>query len=209
MLALVQSLSHWFIHLWKISDPKTKDFIGVGGFNLIRTPVFEQLGGFSRARMEIIEDMALGWMVKHGGFRSAAVLGLGLVNIAWIKGPLGIARNIEKNGFAAFRYRTAFCVAVCTALLIEAGLPLAAIFLGRWTLAGCILMYVAIALLYRANQHMNALSPWHALLFAPSAAILAYAFARSMTLTLKNNGVAWRGTRYPLPELRANAMKMK
>ena len=50
---------------------------------------------------------------------------------------------------------------------------------------------------------------WHALLFAPSAAILAYAFARSMTLTLKNNGVAWRGTRYPLPELRANAMKMK
>ena len=71
-------------------------------------------------------------------------------------------------------------------------------------LAG-LLFYISIALIFRANRQMNALSPAAAVLFAPCAAILAFAFARSAILTLRRNGILWRGVHYPLSELRAKA----
>jgi hypothetical protein len=44
-----------------------------------------------------------------------------------------------------------------------------------------------------------------AIFFAPAIAVLLFALMRSMVLTLKRGGVKWRGTFYPLKELRRNA----
>ena len=46
MLALIHSLTHWFTHYWKVSDPEAKDFLGLGGFNLIRAEFIGELSGF-------------------------------------------------------------------------------------------------------------------------------------------------------------------
>jgi hypothetical protein len=44
------------------------------------------------------------------------------------------------------------------------------------------------------------------LLFSsPACGIVLYAVLRSVWLTLARGGVEWRGTRYPLDELRRNA----
>ena len=91
--------------MWKVQDPKAKDFFGVGGFNLLRADAVEAFGGMERLRMEIVEDVSLGWLVKKELHRkSMMVLGPGLAKIAWMQGPFGIVSLLEKNAFAGFRY---------------------------------------------------------------------------------------------------------
>jgi hypothetical protein len=181
----------------------------VGGFNLVRAEVFTRLGGFAALRMEVVEDLSLGRMVKQAGYRSSVTVGPDLVRIRWIRGASGIVANVEKNGFAAFRYRLGFASASLLGVAVQVVLPLAAIGSGGWALPAGLLTYASIALVFYANRRLNGVSPAMAVLFAPSAAIAGYGFLRSVVLTLSRNGVTWRGTHYPLSDLRRNALPWK
>jgi hypothetical protein len=207
--ATMQVLAQWSTHLWKVADPRARDFLGVGGFNLLRSEVYARLGGMDALRMEVLEDMTLGWLVKHAGYRSSVVLGPGLVTIRWIQGVFGLVGNLEKNGFAVFRYSVFLTVAACVALLITVFLPLAAMAAAGWTLAAGLLTYMSVALVFHANRRMSGVSPLTAILFAPAAAILCLAFARSMILALVRRGVLWRGVLYPLSDLRRHAIRWR
>jgi hypothetical protein len=131
------------------------------------------------------------------------------VRIRWIRGASGIVANVEKNGFAAFRYRLGFASASLLGVAVQVVLPLAAIGSGGWALPAGLLTYASIALVFYANRRLNGVSPAMAVLFAPSAAIAGYGFLRSVVLTLSRNGVTWRGTHYPLSDLRRNALPWK
>ncbi len=205
MQATIQALVQWSVRLWKVSDPDTKDFFGVGGFNLVRTEAFNHLGGFAALRMEVVEDLSIGWMVKHAGYRSCVTVGPDLVRVRWIRGASGIVANVEKNGFAAFRYRLVPSLLALLGVAVQVVLPLAAIVAGGWALPAGLLTYASIALAFHANRRLNGVSPALAVLFAPSAAIAGFGFLRSVVLTLARDGVTWRGTHYPLDDLRRNA----
>ena len=45
--------------------------MGVGAFNLIRRGVYEAVGTYERLRLEVLDDMKLGKVVKKAGYRSA------------------------------------------------------------------------------------------------------------------------------------------
>ena len=122
-LKSIHACTQWATRFWKVRDSDTKGFLGLGGFNMIRTQSFRALGGMRPLRMEVIEDMSLGWLLKRAGCRSIVALGLNLDTIRWIDGPLGIIGNIEKNGFSLFRYRSWICVLACIALPIDVALP--------------------------------------------------------------------------------------
>jgi glycosyltransferase involved in cell wall biosynthesis len=205
VFAAFQALSGWRTRLWKVADPKARDFFGAGGFNLVRRDVYERLGGFEALRMEVVEDLRLGWKIKRAGFAQRFVLGPGLARIRWIEGALGIVGLLEKNGFAALRYRVGMCLLASLGFAAQILLPLAAMASGGWTSVAGALTYAFIGLAYVANRRVTQVAPWQAILFAPSTAILLFALLRSMILTLKRDGVEWRGTRYPLDELRRNA----
>jgi hypothetical protein len=74
-------------------------------------------------------------------------------------------------------------------------------------LAAGLLTYASIALTYWANRKVTPASPWQAIFFAPATSVVLYAGLRSMILALVRNGVDWRGTRYPLDELRRHASR--
>jgi glycosyltransferase involved in cell wall biosynthesis len=202
VLAAFQALAAWNLRLWKVADPKARDFFGVGGFNLVRRDVYERVGGFAVMRMEIVEDLRLAWKIKRAGFAQRIVLGPGLVRIRWIKGALGIVGLLEKNGFAGLRYRVGLALVAFVGFAIQIVLPLVAMVCGGWAAAAGILVYVFIALTYFANRRVTQVSPWVAMFFAPATTILLYSLVRSMILALVRNGVVWRGTFYPLDELR-------
>jgi cellulose synthase/poly-beta-1,6-N-acetylglucosamine synthase-like glycosyltransferase len=198
------ALALWNVRMWKVADPKARDFFGAGGFNFVRRAVYEQLGGFSALRMEVVEDLRLGWKIKRAGYAQRVVLGPGLARIRWIEGALGIVSLLEKNGFAGLRYRTRLALLAFFGLAVQIVLPLIAIALSGWPAVSGLLVYAAIALAYAANRPISQVSPWLAAFFAPATAIFLFALVRSMALTLAR-GVEWRGTRYPLDELRRNA----
>jgi glycosyltransferase involved in cell wall biosynthesis len=186
MLATMNALSQWMIRLWKVSDPRARDFIGVGGFNLIRRDVYEKLGGFDRIRMEVLDD---------------------LVRLRWLKGPLGIVGLAEKNGFASYHYRVGFTLLVSLALFLAAVVPLIAILAGGLPLIAGVLTFIAFAAIFWANRKVTATPPWLAILYPPAMLVVLYALLRSMTLALVRQGIDWRGTRYSLKELRRNSMR--
>jgi glycosyltransferase involved in cell wall biosynthesis len=205
MLAAMQVLAQWTIRLWKVHDPGAKDFIGIGGFNLVRREVYDQLGGFEALKMEVLDDLRFGWKVKRTGFSQLVVLGPGLARIRWIDGAFSVVRLIEKNGFAVYRYNVCLLLLACMGLAVQAFLPLVALAAGGWAWVASLATYACICLAYAANRRITQVSPWLAVFFAPATAVVAFAFLRSMVLTLARQGVDWRGTRYPLKELRRNA----
>ena len=205
MLAAMQALSQWTIRLWKVADPSARDFLGVGGFNLVRSDVYSKVGGFEALKMEVLDDMRFGWNIKRAGFAQRVALGPGLVSIRWIKGALAVVKLIEKNGFAIYRYRVGLQLLACFGLAVQVVLPLAAIAAGGWTMIAGLLIYISVALDYLANRRFTRISPWLAVFYAPATAIVFYALMRSMILALARNGVEWRGTRYSLDELRQHA----
>jgi glycosyltransferase involved in cell wall biosynthesis len=205
VFAAFQALAGWSNRLWKVADPDAWDFFGAGGFNMVRREVYERVGGVEALRMEVIEDLRMGWKIKRAGFASHVVLGPGLARIHWIKGALGIVGLLEKNGFAAMRYRVGLTLLGSIGFVVQIVLPLLAIPMGGWAAVAGVLTYFCIGLAFLANRRVTQVSPWLAALFAPATAILLFALLRSMVLTLYRGGVVWRGTKYPLDELRRHA----
>jgi glycosyltransferase involved in cell wall biosynthesis len=205
MLATMNALSQWMIRLWKVPDHRARDYIGVGAFNLMRREVYEKLGGFEALRMEVLDDLRMGWMVKRAGYNQCVILGKDLVRIRWLHSAFGVVRLAEKNGFAAYRYRVSLTLLGGLGLLTVALLPLVAIAAGGWPLVAGLLTYVAFALTFWGNRKVTAAPPWLAVLYAPATLVVLYALLRSMTLALVRQGIDWRGTRYSLREIRRHA----
>lgn len=202
VLAVFQVLAQWSLRLWKVEDKRARDFLGVGGFNMIRTSTLGAIGGIDSVRMEVVEDISIGWLVKHHGFQSVVAVGPGQTSIRWFQGASGLVANLEKNGFAAFRFNLPVVLFTVCALGAQVALPIAALFLGWPGITAAAAMYLGIAIGYRANSKVNQISPAFALLYAPAVVLLCWSFLRSTWLTLSRGGVSWRGTLYPLAQLK-------
>lgn len=105
MIAFFQTLFVFGHRPWKVADPKTKDHMGVGAFNMIRRPVYDALGTYQALRFEVLDDMKLGKVVKNAGYAQRNVFGADLISIRWAKGPLGVMDNLTKNFFALMSFQ--------------------------------------------------------------------------------------------------------
>lgn len=207
MISAIQALSFLFLSFWKIPDPKRRESIGVGAFNLIRANVYGELGGFEALRMEVLEDLRLGYLVKQHGFRQRVVFGCDLIRVHWAAGALGIMRNLTKNVFAVFRFHVIPLLATCLALGIFCFVPVLALFGLSWSarMAG-LLALVAIFATYRGLARiLNGASPVYALLLPVAVCGIIYSLLRSLLVTLVRRGIVWRGTFYSLDGLREHA----
>jgi glycosyltransferase involved in cell wall biosynthesis len=209
MVAVFQVITHWSMRLWKVEDPKARDFLGVGGFNMVRASALQAIGGIEKVRLEVVEDMSIGWLVKRHGFHSCVALGPGQASIRWFEGAFGMVANLEKNGFAAFRFQPPQVLVALTVMGLQIVLPFAALFCGWLGVGATAAMYIGLVIGYCANRKVNAASPVLALAYAPALALLCWAFLRSTILTLKRGGVSWRGTFYPLSELKSGMIKWR
>lgn len=206
MDSIFQSFSLLGWRPWKIADPKAKhESIGMGAFNLVRSDVYRAVGGFEAFPMEILEDLRLGHDIKQRGYRQHMVLGRDLIRLHWAAGAFGMVNNLTKNIFATFRFRAWLLLGAWIGMAMLCGIPVAALF-GRWPVrAAGALSLVMIGLLYRtAGRFYNRLSAAWVVTLPVSLTLVLYAMLRSMILTLARRGVAWRGTFYPLKELRRN-----
>jgi len=191
---------------WKVSDPKAKDTLGIGSFNLVRRSVYEAIGTFRALRMEVVDDIQLGELVKRRGFAQRTAVGLGLLDLRWGRGGIGIVRNLTKNLFAALHFRWLRALGACFMLIALNVLPFAGFWLApRWSKAGFAVAVGAIALLYIGMYRTSRISPVYALLHAFNSLIIAGALLLSMAATAWHGGVVWRGTRYSLQELRKSS----
>jgi hypothetical protein len=203
MVAFFQTLFVFGHRPWKTADPKAPDHMGVGAFNLVRRSTYESVGTYERLRLEVLDDMKLGKVVKNAGFRQRNVFGDDLISLHWAKGAWGMVENLTKNFFAVLSFQWWRVLASCCAFAFLNLLP----FAGVWMVHGWQRLLYAVALLsmfgiYVGMSRRSPIPPYYFLLHPISTALFLYILLRSMSLTLWRGGVVWRGTRYPLEELR-------
>ncbi len=188
------------VPLWRVADPNSRVFIGVGAFNLFRRSALDRTPGLEWLKMEIGDDVALGAMLKRAGARQAVVIGQDAVALDFYPSWRVMARALEKNGASApFPALVAGALALVT---VESGYLAAAFVGGGWPT----LLAFGAALTAMWAQWSNgrwlhlralpALYPWF------GAWPLAAALIRSAALGLWRGGVVWRGTFYSTPVIR-------
>jgi glycosyltransferase involved in cell wall biosynthesis len=181
--------------------------VGVGAFNLIRADAYRAIGGHEALRMEVVDDMKLGLLVRRGGFRQRVYLGSKDIEIEWAPSVLGLVRVVEKNMFAAVGYSLPKSLATIgfISIIWLAGCT------GPWwhSQAGW------FALVGWCSPMISALIqarltgwPWYVALFAPLGFVtFVLALTNSTFVTLRQRGIYWRGTFYSLRALREGMVR--
>jgi len=190
-----------------VIDPKSSAYMGVGAFQLVKRSAYEAAGTHRRLAMEVIDDMKLGKIVKEAGFRSSVGLAGDSVTVRWHAGARNIIHGVTKNFFAASEFSVPRVIAAITGLMIVAVGPFAGILVGH----GWVWILAAVAAVLALSLHagvdiVQRVSPLYCLSMPLGAVLISYMLLRSTAYTLKQGGIVWRGTFYPLDALKRGAV---
>lgn len=190
---------------WLVRTPFRMSYLGMGAFNLVRRSAYEHCGGHAAIRLDVLDDVKLGKLIKHSGLKQDALDAGGGLSVQWQDSFFGVIRGLEKNGFAIFEYSLVKLVAYSLVVVIFNLFPYAAILIwpdlrGSGWLASVLFLHAATAVTARMLGSSAVVS-----LGLPVAILaLLYTMWRSAYLTLTRQGVRWRDTFYPLSVLREN-----
>jgi glycosyltransferase involved in cell wall biosynthesis len=203
MIAFFQVLFLFGHRPWKVADPKSRDHMGVGAFNLVRRSVYDSIGTYKALRMEVLDDMKLGKVIKEAGFAQRNVFGEDLISLRWAKGAFGIVNNLTKNFFAVLSFQWLRTVGAVIALgFLNLG-PFIGILLAHgWARLPYAVALGSLLAIYCGMSLKSSVPPYYFFLHPISTSLFMYTLLRSMFHTLWNDGIVWRGTKYPLEELR-------
>ena len=192
--------------LWKVRDPRSPAFFGVGSCTFMRAGSYHALGGHERVALRPDEDLRIGQLVKMSGMRSAFLEGEEMIECPWYHSLKDLVRGVEKNLFAALDYSLwkmvpssvtltwlAIAPLVFAPLLLATSATLAALLF-----AACPLIYWLVAMTVSRDRTYPW---WSAIPFPLATVIFAYMLWRSAILTMVR-GVVWGGPPVPLAELR-------
>ncbi len=190
---------------WKVSDPASRCFIGIGAFNLVRAHVYRAVGGHSRIALRPDDDIKLGKIIKAAGYSQEMLFGCGLVCVEWYPSLGALARGFEKNSLAGVDYRVSALIAGTLAQLLLFVWPFAALALTHGkalalNAAACAIMLGAYVMLARIVGAPR----WYAVAFPVMTVLFIGVLWRATFITLRDGGINWRGTRYTLAALKSN-----
>jgi glycosyltransferase involved in cell wall biosynthesis len=188
---------------WLASNPRSARYVGVGAFQLVRREAYEKCGGHARLRMDVIEDMKLGKLIKMAGFRSGVAVAQKEVRVRWQDGVRNVVRGVTKNMFAAVHYNPLFALGAILLSFVMSVLPFLGLFFASGWARGCAGISAGFAVLVQAVMIWPTdASPLYGFTHPLGALIFCWMLLRSAIATLWRGGVVWRETFYPLEELR-------
>ncbi len=196
---------HAFMRPWKARDPRSRHFIGIGAFNLVRAAAYRRAGGHAKIRLRPDDDIKLGKILKASGARQDLVAGKGMASVEWYHSWSELIHGLEKNAFAVLEYRVGVTVpAVLVHLTLGLGPLIGLVALDGPARAGSAVAVAWSLFLYTVAARETAARRGTALLYPLFVLLFNWIVLRTMVVNLANGGIRWRGTFYPLAELRRN-----
>ncbi|HEV2471819.1 MAG TPA: glycosyltransferase family 2 protein [Chthonomonadales bacterium] len=191
------------IRPWDVADPRKRAYVGLGAFNLVRASAYRAFGGHRALPMEVADDTKLGKVVKRAGFRQEILDGSEALSVRWVVGLRGAVAGLEKNAFAGFDFKLPNLLAAVAALAVTGTYPVIGLLTpGPQTramaAASLLLMMWGAGVMRRVSGG----SFWYGLAFPLGSIVFVYIILRSVWRAYRLNGVHWRGTHYPLEQLR-------
>jgi glycosyl transferase family 2 len=191
----------------EVINPQSGAYVGVGAFQLLKRSAYEEAGTHRRLAMEVVDDMKLGKIVKQAGFRSAVGIAQDSVVVRWHAGARNLINGVTKNFFAGSGFSVARVALAIVGLFLMNVLPFAGLVFGHgWVsiLAG--ICVVIVLCLHAGVDLVMRVSPLYCFTVPIGAVLFSYMLLRSTVYTLKQGGIIWRGTFYPLEALKRGAV---
>jgi len=188
---------------WLAANPKSRRFMGVGAFNMVRRLAYDQVGGHAAIRSHPLDDLMLGKIIKEAGLRQECLRGYAFVTVDWYHSVGAMIDGLMKNVFALAGYNTTLALTGALGVGLLTILPPWGMLLcqgpARYVFGLCVLLRLFFFGL--AARHAG-LSPWLAPVALITPYLSIYTILRAVFVTLKNKGIIWRGSHYSLEELR-------
>ncbi|MBW3623576.1 MAG: glycosyltransferase family 2 protein [Armatimonadetes bacterium] len=213
----VTTFAVWFMtrfQPWYVEEEKSKQFIGIGAFNLIRAEAYRAIGTHEALALTVADDMALGKRVKESGFRQGYLEGEDEVRVRWQTGLLATVRGLYKNSFASMDFslaKTVFSVLFIFGVnVLTYALPFLT---GGWTQRAAALGFVFLLAVYMRGARIllrcsRPVAIMVALCGGVGGLLFVWTLTASAVLTLRQGGVVWRGTLYPIALLRDHQVRI-
>jgi len=190
--------------LYAVESPKTRMAAGAGAFNLFRRSALARTPGMESLRLEIVDDGGLAFLLKAYGAKCSIINGSNDVHLRWYPSVGAMKRGFEKNGFAIANYSLPAMLVMCTLMVVFEWLPFVALLqLGHpvvQILGGLAIINAIIATGVSSYGGRSPVIP--AIAYPVAATLMAYFLFRSGVLAVWRKGISWRGTFYPLKDLR-------
>ena len=157
---------------WLAGNPKSKRFMGVGAFNMVRRRAYEQVGGHAAIKTHPIDDLMLGKIIKEAGLRQECLSGYDFVTVNWYHSTGAMIDGLMKNIFALANFNTVLALAgACGRRPAHhpAAMGCPALAHGPARLFFALTVALRLAFFSQAARH-GGLSPW----LAPAALITPY-----------------------------------
>jgi glycosyltransferase involved in cell wall biosynthesis len=190
-----------------VSDSRSSSYMGVGAFQMVKRSAYVASGMHRRLAMEVIDDMKLGKIVKKYGFRSGVGIASDAVVVRWHAGARSMIHGVTKNFFAASGFSVPRVVVALGGLMMVNIMPIFGVVLGDGWVRLLATLATAMGMSLLAGVDVVAgVCPLYGLTLPLGAVLFGYMLLRSTVCTLKQGGIIWRGTFYPLDALRRGAV---
>ena len=85
----------------QVNKTESKAIIGVGAFNLVRRETFDKTPGFEWLRLEVVDDVGVGFMLHQAGGQTHFALADKDLSLTWYDSISAMFQGLEKNLFGA------------------------------------------------------------------------------------------------------------
>lgn len=190
---------------WSVQKTSSPFFIGVGAFNLVKKDVYKAIDGHRSMRMNPIDDIMLGKIIKEKGYKQECLLGYDTVTVPWYSSVGEMVEGLMKNVLGIINFRLLLVPFLLSAIFFSNILPL----WGMLFLSGIeqklfgFVVFVKIVAFYKGTKLVD-ISPWCVWGTFISPYIMSYIVLRATWKNGHEGGIYWRGTFYPLKDLRKN-----
>ncbi|MDQ3278789.1 MAG: glycosyltransferase [Bacteroidota bacterium] len=187
---------------WAASNPVSKASVGVGAFNLVKRTAYEGAGTHKVISLRPDDDLKLGERIKAAGYRQNVVYGDGEISLQWYTSLGEFVRGLMKNTFSVANYNLllALGMAVSTLVLIVLPLPVLLLAGSSYSLFALVILLAQLSIMLLAKGIKG--QWWHALLIPFAALVMVFIIVVSAFRTLRQGGIYWRNSFYPLEELK-------
>jgi len=192
-----------------VNQPGSRAFVGIGAFNLVKVEMFHRTPGFEWLRLETVDDVGLGMMIKRAGGSSRLALAYDDLSVRWYGSVPVMFKGLEKNLFGpGSHYRWWLMLLQVAMIWALVAAPVVALMFG--VLLGSALLGIAGAAAIGMQLVFSLFCFYESpaeipilIMFPAGMLLISLMLLRAGFQCVRNDGIDWRGTHYPVKQLRA------
>lgn len=192
------------------AQPESRTGTGIGAFNLVRADSYRLRGTHARIRGSMLDDRALGRMMREDGGRGSVMRAVAQVRQRPYRSVRELYAGIRKSVLGTFGNSTVLTsfmgllllfAALAPSMLLVLGLPLWLAGEAPWVVAPAALAVVLPLLVLLKARSVVRFEPLAALLFPVGALVIAASALHAAFVFAVRGTVEWRGRSYTRRDL--------